>query len=115
MDVGQVKGTKEKVKKGNKGKGKEKGKGKKDNGEAKGPARTDDSYFAGECGYCGKWRHKKAQCRKQKKDQGSKPPPATIQAVASSIVSARPRLILDICCECIEWTKRKNPGRQWCR
>ena len=63
MDIGQVKGTKGKGKKGKKGKGKEKGMGKRDNGEAKGNAWTDESYFAGECGYCGKWRHKKAQCR----------------------------------------------------
>ena len=58
MDFGQVKGTKGKGKKCKNGKGKEKCKGKKDNGEAKGHAWTDDSYFAGECVYCGKWRHK---------------------------------------------------------
>ena len=53
MDVGQVTGTQGKGKKGKKGKGKEKGKGKKDNSEPKGNTWTDDSYFAGECGYCG--------------------------------------------------------------
>ena len=52
-----MKGTKEKGKKGKKGKDK----GKKD---------------------CDKWGHKEAQCRKQK-DQGSKPPAATVHAVAS--------------------------------
>ena len=50
MDIGQVKGTKGKGKRGTKGKGKEKGKGKKDNNESKGNTWTDDSYFAGECG-----------------------------------------------------------------
>ena len=47
------------------GKGQERGKarGKKGNGEAKCNAWTDDSYFAGECGYCGKWGHKNAQFR----------------------------------------------------
>ena len=63
------------------GKGKETGKGKKDNGEAKGNAKTDYSYFASVSGYCGKWSYKKAQCRKQKRDQGGKPPTATVQAV----------------------------------
>ena len=63
-----------------KGKGKENGKNKQDNGEANGKVCTDDSYFAGECGYCGKWGHKKAQCRKQEKDQENKPPAATVQA-----------------------------------
>ena len=61
MDIGRVKGTKGKGKTDKKGKGKEKGKVKKDNGEAKGTAWTDDSYIAGECGYSGKWGHKKAQ------------------------------------------------------
>ena len=69
-----MKGTKGKSKKGKTGKGK----GKKDNGEAKANAWTDDSSFAGRCGYCGKWRHKKAQCRKQK-DQGNKRPAVTVQ------------------------------------
>ena len=68
-----MKGTKGKGEKDKKGKCKEKGKGKKDNGESKGKAQPDDSYFAGECGYCGKEGHKKVQRRKQKKDQGSKP------------------------------------------
>ena len=67
MDIGPVKGTK--GKENSKGvKNKENGKGKKHNGEAKGNARTDDSNVAGDCGYCGKWGHKKVQCRKQKKD-----------------------------------------------
>ena len=80
MDVGQVKGAKGT---GRKGKGKEKGKGEKDNGDAKENPWTDDSYFVGECGYCGKWRHKKAQCRNRKKDQGGKPLAATVQAIAT--------------------------------
>ena len=54
MHIGQVEGTKGKCKKG-----------KKDSSEPKGNTWTDDSYFAGECGYCGKWRHKKAQCRRK--------------------------------------------------
>ena len=93
MDIGQVKGTKGKGKKGKKGKGKEKVKGKKDNSEPKGNTWTDDSNFAGECRCCGKWGHKKAQCRKQNKDQGSKPP------------AEERRLNLDIRRERIEWTK----------
>ena len=66
-----------KGKKGKEGKSKEKGKSKKDNGEAERNAWTDNSCVAGECGYCGKWRHKTAQCKKQKKDKGSKPPAVT--------------------------------------
>ena len=73
----------ERGEKGKKGKGKEKAKGKTDNGEAKGNVWTDDSCVAGECGYCGRWRHKKVQCPKQKKDQGSQPPAAAVQAVAT--------------------------------
>ena len=73
-----MKGTKGKSKKGKTGKGK----GKKDNGEAKANAWTDDSSFAGGCGYCGKWRNKKAQCWKQK-DKGNKHPATTVQAVAT--------------------------------
>ena len=47
--------------------------------DAKASAQTDDSFFVGECGYCGKWRHKKSQCIKQKEDQG--PLAATAQGV----------------------------------
>ena len=49
MDIGQVKGAKAKREK------RMKGKGKKDNVEAIGIAQTYDSYFAGECVYCGRW------------------------------------------------------------
>ena len=42
-----------------KGEGKDKDQDKEDNGAAKGSAQTGDSYFAGECGYCGEWGHKK--------------------------------------------------------
>ena len=79
MDIGQVKGTKGKGKKERERQGERQ---EQDNGETKGNAWTDDSYLAGKCGYCGKWRHKKAQCRKQK-DQKSKPPATTVQAVAT--------------------------------
>ena len=57
--------------------------GQERDSESKGNTWTDDSYFVWECGYCGKWGHKKAQCRKLKKDQGVKPPAATVQAVAT--------------------------------
>ena len=66
MDIRQVTGPKGKSMKGKKGKSKEKSKGKKDQGEARGNAWIDDSYFADECGYCGTWGQ-------QKRDQGSKP------------------------------------------
>ena len=74
MDIGQVKGAKGKCKKG---------KGKKDTVETIGVAQTDNSYFAGECGYCRRWRHKKAHCRDQTKDQGGKLPAATFQILAT--------------------------------
>ena len=57
--------------------------------KAEGNAQTDDSYFAGECGYCNKWRHQKVQCKKQKRDhQGGNltaatHQTATVQAVAT--------------------------------
>ena len=75
--------------KGQKGKGKD----KTEKGETKG--RADDSYFAGECWYCGKGGHKKAQCRKQKKDQGGTPPAATIQAVESASSERNARNLVD--------------------
>ena len=68
-----------------KGKSRRNAKARKTTGEAKGNAWTDDSYFAGECGYCGKWGHKNAQCQKQKEDQGSKPSAATVQVVETVI------------------------------
>ena len=56
-------------------------------------------------------RPKKAQCRKQKRDQGGKPPASTIQAVETvgSDPIWRGRFILDICCEPLEWTECENP------
>ena len=44
------------------------GKGKKDS-QHHGKGSGDDEYFNGECGYCGKWGHKRAQCRKLKADK----------------------------------------------
>ena len=87
MDIEQVKGVKGKDKKGKdkKGEGKGKTKTRKIMMKRKESAQTDDSYFAGEFGYCGKRRHKKTQCRKQKKDQRGKSPAATVQAIATVI------------------------------
>ena len=82
MSIVQVKGVKGKGKNGKGKKGKGKDKDKKDNGEAKGSAQTDESYFVGECGCCGKWARKKA--RKQKKNQGGKPLAAMVQAVETA-------------------------------
>ena len=114
MDTGQVKGTMGKFEKGMKGKGKEKGKREKGNSDAKGNAWTDDSYFADKCGYCGKWRQKKAQCQKQKKDQGSKPlscnSSSSCNDVLDPIVLRKRRLTLDIRCERIGWAKRTILG-----
>ena len=58
--LGHVKGVKGTGEKGKCKRSKDKGKDrdKKENCEAKGSAATDDSYSAGECGHCGKWRHK---------------------------------------------------------
>ena len=79
MDIRQVKGTRVKGKKGKKGKGKEKGKGKRDNGEAK----ERRSLICWRVWVCGKWGHKKAQCRKLGIDQGGKPPTAAGQAAST--------------------------------
>ena len=65
MDIGQVKGTQGKGKQDRKGKGERQGQ-ERDNGEAK---ERDDSYVAGECGCCGKWGHKKSQCRRLKRER----------------------------------------------
>ena len=85
MDVGQVKG------KGKKGKGdKDKGKGKGDKGKTKkGGGKHDatkpaaDQYFAGECGYCGRWGHKRADCKKRARDTAGKPGGGQTAAVAA--------------------------------
>ena len=65
MDVGAI------DYKGQKGKGKD-GKGKSakgKEGKAKGSGKGSDK-FQGECGYCGKWGHKRKDCwAKQKKEQ----------------------------------------------
>ena len=54
-------------------KGKVKGK-HKDKGKGYGSQKSGSStYFEGECRYCGKWGHRKADCRKRIADQGGKP------------------------------------------
>ena len=99
MDIGQENGVKGKGEKGKK----RKGKGKKDNGEAKRNAQTDDSDFAGDSRYCGKWRHKKTQCKKQKKDHASdRDSSSGCKGRSNPIVPVRWWFILDICCERLE-------------
>ena len=80
MDIGQVKGKGKE--KGKKGKGKYKGKkGKHDKGGKGGKGHEQTEYFAGECGYCGKWGHKRAQCKKRARDLGTSPGAPGVQAV----------------------------------
>ena len=52
------------------GKGKGKDEDKKDNGEGKASSQTDDTKFAGECGYCGKWRHEKSPMQEAQERPG---------------------------------------------
>ena len=60
-----------------KGKGYEgKGSGKGGKGKGKSGGKAPNSYFEGYCGFCGKWGHKKADCRnrlRQEGGQGSRP------------------------------------------
>ena len=71
MQVDAVFGGKKGKKGDPKGKGKEKG--KYDKGKSKGKTKskptpsgsTNATPFEGECGYCGKWGHKRAECRKR--------------------------------------------------
>ena len=81
----------------------------KGNGEAKGSAQTDDSYFNGERRRTVASGDKKAQCR-EKKDQGGTPPTATVQAVesVSQIQIWRGRFILGGWYESLEWTERES-------
>eukprot|EP00971_Amphidinium_carterae_P212266 4212598-Amphidinium_carterae.2 len=78
MDVDGIKGSWNRGKGKDKGKGKESGeKGKKGNKGSGGKASEKgnpgtgnrqggtSSTFQGECGYCGKWGHKRADCRKR--------------------------------------------------
>ncbi|CAK0870594.1 unnamed protein product [Prorocentrum cordatum] len=37
-----------------------------------GHGKGQSDYFDGECGYCGKWGHKRADCRKKKADEAKK-------------------------------------------
>eukprot|EP00975_Prorocentrum_lima_P028681 6026718-Prorocentrum_lima.AAC.1 len=48
--------------------GKDKGKAKTDKGKSGG---NNADYIDGECGYCKKWGHKRADCRKRKADEAS--------------------------------------------
>ena len=66
MDIGQVKGAKGKGKNGQKAKARRKAKARKTTVKRKGNAQTNDSSFPGECGYCGKWRHRSAGTRRTK-------------------------------------------------
>eukprot|EP00971_Amphidinium_carterae_P281929 5596588-Amphidinium_carterae.2 len=58
--------------KGNASQGGKSGAGANSTGSAAGSSST---YFEGECGYCGKWGHKRADCRKRlsmaQRNQGS--------------------------------------------
>ena len=89
MDVGQIKG--DKSGKGKKGKGKDgKSNGKHVEGKVKSEKRSGNekasgnvqapAQFHGYCGFCEKWGHKRADCRKRQREQG---PPST-----SSVKSA---------------------------
>ena len=119
MDTGQVKGTKRKGKKSKIRKGQEKGKGKKDNGEAKGNARTDDSCFAGECGVL--WQVGTQESPVPEAEEGPRKQTTSCNSSSSRTGESSPviwrerRLFLDTCRVCIVWTKRTNPGCQWCR
>ena len=90
MDIGQVKGTRGKGKKGKKGKGKEKGKKRE---ETRGQMIPVLLASVG-----GKWRHKKAQCPKQKKDQRSNPPscnsPRSCNSDSNPFIWRERRLVL---------------------
>ena len=81
MDIRQVNGTRKKGKKGREGKERRKARAR----ETTVKRRRDDSYFAGEREYCGKWGHKKAPCRGLKRDQGGRPSAAAAQAAATEI------------------------------
>ena len=77
MYIGQLKGKgKHKGDKGKQGKGKSKDKsskgsdGKKGKKDGKAPWK-ETTHFQGDCGYCGKWGHKRADCRKRIAAEGT--------------------------------------------
>ena len=89
INVGQIKG--DKSGKGKKGKGKDgklngkhvKGKVKSEKGssnEKGGGNEHAPAQFQGYCGYCEKWGHKRADCRKRQREQG----PASTSSVKSA-------------------------------
>ena len=79
MDVVAVLYGKGKKGKGNKGKDK-KGKTKEDK-NGKGKPTTEK--FDGECGYCGKWGHKRQDCRKKTYDEKGKGKGASAASVGA--------------------------------
>ncbi|CAK0797434.1 unnamed protein product, partial [Prorocentrum cordatum] len=54
--------------------------------------KSQTEYCDGECGYCGKWGHKRADCRKKKADDAKKEPGHTraVQGAAASSSGQQP-------------------------
>merc|ERR1712194_232365 len=67
-----------------KGNGKDGKDGKKGKDKGKGKLKSKGEKFDGECGYCGKWGHKRADCRKKAAAEAAEKPPEGGAAAAKS-------------------------------
>ena len=123
MDVGQIEGDKSGECK--KGKGKDgksngkhvKGKSKsemgsgneKSSGNAQAPAQ-----FQGYCNFCEKWGHKRADCRKRQREQGSSSTPSVKSATALPSSSSANDVVVKVAAVTYSGEQPKEKDDRWC-
>ena len=124
-DVGQIQG--EKSGKGKKGKGKDgkssgkqhvkgKVKSEKGSGNVKGASNVQvTTQFQGYCGFCEKWGHKRADCRKRQREQGPSSAPSVKSASAlSSSKSAGGDAVAQVATLTYSGEEPKEKDDKWC-
>ena len=123
MDVGQIKG--DKSGKGKKGKGKDgksngkhvKGKVKSEKGsgnEKSGGNVQAPAQFQGYCGFCEKWGHKRADCRKRQREQGPSSTPSVKSASALPSSNSAGDAVAQVATLVYSGEQPKEKDDRWC-
>ena len=123
MDVGQIKG--DKSGKGKKGKGKDgksngkhvkgKVKSEKGSGNEKGTGNVQaPAQFQGYCGFCEKWGHKRADCRKRQREQGTSSTPSVKSASALPNSNSAGDAVEQVAAVTYSAEQPKEKDDRWC-
>ena len=123
MDVGQIKG--DECGKGKKGKGKD---GKSNGKHVKGKSKSEKgsgnqkssgnvqapAQFQGYCNFCEKWGHKRADCRKRQREQGSSTTPSVKSATASPSSNSANDAGVKVAAVTYSGEQPKEKDDRWC-